>query len=374
MHTISKIPKEGITSVRKVLCYFNGQFPKKAYPLKDVSLPRRLFPNAKYFVIRCKPSMENIKFFTSLYAGTNAMGEEVDIKFISDIFKNWDGASAGTDAMYMPWIGFDGYQDSLAQYKVDFHWAIQNYKKPIYMFMNEPSMGSYKSMRDYALEKGKLEQYRQFFDIAENFSHVHFMPNDTPFSSTDFWWEPKIKHVEKFDPTVSPIPDNIIYALPTGEELMKKFEHRAPESYQQRGVWIGTCFEARAKYLNSLFTKPGYFDFDIKGRGTDNVNLYTDKSLTDTNVDNHLLPGIYAEHDYSIYFARAKFMNMLGATFYEPILNGIPQFIDELVDPKHEIFPHIPECYYNSEESLQKCIQNVNLKELWLTQVNQLLV
>lgn len=199
------------------------------------------------------------------------------------------------------------------------------------------------------------------------------MPNDTPFTSKQYWWEPKLKYVEKFTPCVRPCPDNIIYDLPTAEELEKKFEHRTPESYQQRGVWIGTCFDTREKYLNNLFTKPGYFDFDIKGRGTENVNLYVDKTLKDSNVDNKLLPKIYAEHDYSIYFARAKFINILGATFYEPILNGIPQFIDELVDPDHEIFPAIPECYYNSEDSLHKQLQTVNLKELWLTQINHLL-
>ncbi len=56
---ITKIPKEGIRGIKKVLVYFNGTFPKKAYPIKDTTLPTRLFPDATHFFIRCKNNQDN---------------------------------------------------------------------------------------------------------------------------------------------------------------------------------------------------------------------------------------------------------------------------------------------------------------------------
>lgn len=361
---IQKIPKEGITNVKSVLVYFNGVFPKKAYPIKDTTLPMRLFPNAERFYIRCKQCNENEDYFKKLYVGKK-------IKLIPENVDIGEKAMEHTDAMYMPWCGFDGYQKVIVNFKVRFHEAIMNYTKPIYLFINEPSCGSFRSIHEYATNSCKnLTLRKMLLSLPTSYSHVNFMPNDTPFSVTKPWWESKVTPVsECTDITVTPIPDNIIYDLPTSNELIEK--HQNKDYSKKKGIWIGTCFESRAKYFNSLFVTEGMFNLDILGRGTEDVNLYSNKTCDDTNIPNDMLPKIFSEHDWSIYISRGKFTNMLGATFYEPLLNGLPQFVDELVDPKHEIFGNI-NCYYKDEQSLKKLVDNTDLHELWLEQITYL--
>lgn len=363
-YRINKIPKNGIEHVKKVLVYFNGTFPKKAYPLKDTNLPVRIFPNAEIFYIRCKNCKENLDYFTKLYKGKK-------IKFIPETFDDWVLASEKTDAMYMPWCGFDGYQKTLGDFKVRFHKAMMMYKNPIYLFINEPSCGSFRSIHEYATNSCKNDSLKkELLNLPTSYGHVNFMPNDTPFKSQKYWWESKVEPVsECIDITVTPIPDNIIYDLPTSSELIEKFNNK--EYDKKRGIWLGTCFDSRVKYFNDTFKTEELLDLEILGRGTEDVELYS-KKFGDTNIDNSMLPKIFSEHEWSIYISRGKFTNMLGATFYEPILNGLPQFISIVCDPNKEIFPGI-NCYFSNEHELKELIQNHNLKELWLNQVNYLL-
>lgn len=376
-YNIQKIEKP-ITDVKTVFVYFNGKFPKRVFPIKDTDLPRRLFPCANRFIIKCKACDDNLFYFSKLYSGKNALGEDIKTQFVSDNFDNWAGAARHTDAMYMPWISYCQYKNRLTDPVIAFHRAILLYKKPIYLFINDPLLGSFRPIQNWFKEdlanRWKDDRYRYLKQIPEDYSHVHFMPNDTPFEKAGkgYWWEGKVKELcEKYpDSIISPLSDLIIYDLPTGEKATNLKE--LPNWESRRGIWCGTCFDSREAYLNSTFVTPGLLKMDIMGRCTEKVNLYTDKTLEDTNIDNTKLPGILREHAYSIYFSRGKFTNMLGATFYEPILHGLPQFIAEKVDPFHEIFPDIPECYFNTEHELKEKTESLDLRDIWTRQANHL--
>lgn len=57
-------------TVKSVHVYYTGSFPKSTKPDKDVTLPKRLWPNAKYY-IRCKlqgsAGEKNQQYFKKLY-------------------------------------------------------------------------------------------------------------------------------------------------------------------------------------------------------------------------------------------------------------------------------------------------------------------
>lgn len=374
---IEQIPKEGITDVKKVLIYFNGTFPKKAYPIKDTTLPARLFPYATKFFLRCKINQDNKDYFRKYFPRTNKRGEKIMLVMINEDFDSWDYASTKTDAAYCPWCGFDGYQKDLGDFKLKYHKFMAFYKKPIYMFINEPSCSSIKSflryLEDDSVRKEKYSSTLHKLKGIEDtlYKNVNFMPNATPFSADKPWWQSKVDPIATYhDIKVTPIPDNIIYDLP---EYIPTLNRWVCKDYsKRRGIWLGTCFDTRVKHFNEIFRIPGLLDLDILGRGTEDVNLYSKKE-GDTNVANEDLPKIFAEHEYSIYISRGKFTNMLGATFYEPLLNGLPQFIDEICDPQHEIFPMIPECYYSTEQELKERIEKYNIQSIWQQQVEHVL-
>lgn len=362
--------------VKTVFVYFNGTFPKRAYPIKDTSLPRRMFPNANRFYVRCKKNQANVNYFKQLYTGTNALGEEIKLSLVDDSLNiNWKKVEADVDAMYMPWIGFDGYQKKLGKHKILFHKAIHQFRKPIYIFINDPHNSSFNAISYYLRNPEVLDKtgFDWFNESEESYEHVRFMPNDTPFikaADGKYWWQRHLKQVsDSFDITVTPLSDKIIYDLFYTPEMLHEKMH---DDYSQcRGVWIGTCFEERSDYINSVF-KDGVLNFEFMGRGTEKYNFYSNKNAEDNNVENHMLPGIYANHDYSIYFSRGKFVNMLGATFYEPLLHGLPLFISKVCDPYQEIFPTCPECYWSNEWDLKKNVEETDLRDLWLRQINHL--
>ena len=375
---IAPIPKEGITEPRTVIVYFNGKFPKKAYPIKDTTLPTRLFPNATEFIIRCDLTDENKKYFRTYYPKKNTKGEDIRLRFLSPNFSDWECASYHSDALYCPWCGFDGYQKSLSDFKRRYHEMMLQYSQPIWMFINEPSCSSIKSYISYLEEnifrkKDNINFLKSVYSSEiKPYSNVRFMPNDTPFkkASKKPWWESKVLPIsQNHDITVTPIPDNIIYDLPSSDELIDKFRFKNYDN--KRGIWLGTCFDSRTTRFNNLFVTPELLKFDILGRGTEDVNLYSRKD-SDTNIDNSELPEIFAQHEWSIYISRGKFTNMLGATFYEPLLNGLPQFVDEKCDPEHEIFPGV-KCYFSTENELKKLIEGTDIFGLWCVQVKHLL-
>ena len=308
----------------------------------------------------------------------NKRGEKITLVMINEDFDNWDYASTKTDAAYCPWCGFDGYQKDLGDFKLKYHKFMAFYKKPIYMFINEPSCSSIKSflryLEDDLVRKEKYSStLHKLKDIEDTlYKNVNFMPNATPFSADKPWWQSKVDPIATYhDIKVTPIPDNIIYDLPEYIPTINKFVNK--DLSKKRGIWLGTCFDTRVKRFNEVFTTPGLLDLDILGRGTEDVNLYSRKT-GDTNIENKDLRKIFVEHDYSIYISRGKFTNMLGATFYEPLLNGLPQFIDEICDPNHEIFPDIPECYYSTEHELKERINENDLKSIWTQQIEHILL
>lgn len=376
---ITKIPKEGVRGIKKVLVYFNGTFPKKAYPIKDTTLPTRLFPDATHFFIRCKNNQDNRKYFSKYFPLRNKNNEKIHACFVNEDFENWGYATEQTDAAYCPWCGFDGYQKDLGDFKMKYHRFMAYYRKPIYMFINEPSCSSIKSFLKYLEDDETRKQkyaatlikLRNLNDEGIIYQNVNFMPNDTPFSAEKPWWQSKVDPIATYhNIKVTPIPDNIIYDLPEYIPTLNRWVHK--DYLKKRGIWLGTCFDTRVKRFNEVFQTPGLLDMDILGRGTEDVNLYSKKE-GDTNVANEDLPKIFAEHEYSIYISRGKFTNMLGATFYEPLLNGLPQFIDEICDPQHEIFPMIPECYYSTEHELKERIEKYNIQSIWQQQVEHVL-
>lgn len=374
---VTKIPKEGVLGIKKVLVYFNGSFPKRSYPIKDTTLPARLFPEANQFFIRCKVTPKNKSYFSEYFPRTNKLGEKITLFMIDEEFDKWGYAANKTDAAYAPWCGFDGYQKELGDFKLRYHRFMTSYTKPIYMFINEPLSSSVRSLLEYLTsDESRRSTYATIIsDLTKRkdilYKNVNFMPNDTPFTSARPWWQSKVEPIsELHDIKVTPIPDNIIYALPGYIETLNKWLHK--DYSKKRGIWLGTCFESRVKHFNKLFVTPELLDFDIMGRGSQYVNLYSKKE-GESNVENDKLPSIFAEHEYSIYISRGKFTNMLGATFYEPLLNGLPQFIDEICDPKHEIFPDIPECYFSTEYELKNRIEMYNIQSIWQQQIEHIL-
>ena len=378
--SIEKLHKDGVKGVKKVLVYFNGSFPKKSYPIKDTTLPVRLFPEANEFIIRCSCTEDTVAYFKKYYPSVNKIGEPIKLRFLKPDFSNWEIAIKNTDVAYAPWIGFDGYQQSISDFKIKYHMFMLEYKNPIYMFINEPMSSSIKSFLKYLEEdENRLFENKAYYDkmypkMDEFYKNVNFMPNDTPFvkSSDKPWWFGKVKLIaEHHDIHVTPIPDNIIYDLPKADELKSRFANK--DYSEKRGIWLGTCFDSRLKRFNELFITPGLLKMDIRGRGTYKVNLYgPEPNDSNNNVDNTELPKIFSEHEWSIYISRGKFTNMLGATFYEPLLNGLPQLIDENCDPLHEIFPTIPGCYFSTENELAQNIKTLDLRDVWIKQVEYL--
>ena len=86
---VTKIPKEGVLGIKKVLVYFNGSFPKRSYPIKDTTLPARLFPEANQFFIRCKVTPKNKSYFSEYFPRTNKLGEKITVFMIDEDFDKW---------------------------------------------------------------------------------------------------------------------------------------------------------------------------------------------------------------------------------------------------------------------------------------------
>lgn len=375
MISVNKFSEKDWLDVKSVFVYFHGSFPKHAYPIKDTSLPRRMFPNANKFYIRCKKTLENTEYFSKLYSGKNDLGEDIEIKLINDQLDiAWKIVSKDIDVMYMPWVGFDGYQKNLGKHKEKFHKTIHEFRKPIYLFVNDPSNSSFFAFSDY-LSRPDVDESRFHWFKPENelYEHVKFVPNDTPFTKATrgkYWWSRHFSKIsDRFDINVAPLSDIIIYDLPKSHEVLLPKMH---EDYsKRRGIWVGTCFEERSNYINLVFTD-GILDFRFMGRGTEKFELYSNKNADENNVENRMLPGLFKSHDYSIYFSRGKFVNMLGATFYEPLLHGLPLFLSKVCDPYMEIFPDIPECYWENEWDLKRSVDSVDMEDLWLRQIRHL--
>ena len=375
MISVEKFSDKDWLNIKTVFVYFNGSFPKRAYPIKDTSLPRRMFPHANKFYIRCRRSAANIEYFSKLYLGKNELGEDIKLKLVDDRMDiSWQQVQKDVDVMYMPWIGFDGYQKQLGSAKTNFHKTIHEFRKPIYLFVNDPKNSSFFAFSDYLRRDDVDETVHTWFKPEmESYEHVRFVPNDTPFEKATngkYWWSRHFEKIsERFNVTVKPLSDIIIYDLPKSSDMLLGKIHT--DYSKKRGIWVGTCFDERANYINKVFTF-GILDFKFMGRGSEKFNFYSNKDSDDNNVQNDMLPGLFAQNDYSIYFSRGSFVNMLGATFYEPILNGLPQFVSEVCDPYHEIFPDCPECYWENEYDLKRNLHLTDLEDLWVKQVRHL--
>lgn len=363
MMKITTISKHGL-DYKTVLIYFTGKFPKRCISIKDMTLPNRLFPKANKFIIRCKCDETTIKYMNENFAKQNEIGEKITYNFITENFDKWELASKNVDAMYVPWILFQGMGNTLSVPKIKMHEALLRFSKPIYLFINDVYCLPFKDFTTYINEHNTTLS-SNVLKCNTLYSNVNFMPNEQKFTNKEYWWKSKLKLPNEYDINVTQIPESIIYGYPNADEIIEKYKDK---KYDKSGIWIGTCFDNRVKYFNKFFSK-NVLNLSILGAGSDKVNYYGG----DGNAIPHTeLKNLFDSHSWTIYIARGNFVPILGATFVEPLLNGLPLFIDyKVADPNKELFPGI-KCYYGNENELEYLIENTNLKELWESQVKVL--
>ena len=140
-------------------------------------------------------------------------------------------------------------------------------------------------------------------------------------------------------------------------------------------IELNRCREEALELLNKLFKDVNlYKSLQCIGKHSENLLPSLQSSSSGKIIENELIPIILKKFSWSMYIGKACKSKYLGATFYEPLLAGIPVFIWEGTDPEHKIFPDI-DCYFkNGEELISKVhtYDSIKMKELFIKQINSI--
>lgn len=353
-------------SVKECIVYLNGQWPPKNtfYVEKDLNLPARLYPNAKIYV-RCNTFRNFIQtsdFFRKLYKGR-------EVKFINDnlILAMKPNPDTVIWFIHFNFIFFGGKIDKYTYCK----WQIiQKAKCKVHILFNEEGTPSFEPLYDYIQRRN--DNFKELNkDILKTIGDKTDWTNITLLCNEDKlkqWVNDRpIKKCLDGGINISYLTDKILYDLPDYKTL-------SPKIGSKKGIYIGKFSPKRITFFNKFFSSD-LVDIECIGPDSDKIKCHKGNG---ENVDNKTAKEMLSSsnYGYSIYIGKGTPSLYLGATFYEPLLNGLPIFIWEGTDPEHKLLPKNPEYYFKDETDLNeklKTMSVLNLIAMYNYQITQLL-
>jgi hypothetical protein len=344
-------------SVKSVYVFYTGRYPKKTKPSKDVTLPIRLWPDAKY-IIRCETKgaygVKNKEYFKNLYGQTEYE--------LVDQSSDWTGTA---DMLFIHHENYNAYGGILSDTAIDFSNITRTWLGKITVFYNDELFSGYYDLRDYVEQRAKNNNF-----LVKNpgvldkvirktdWSNVTLLVNEDKVSD---WGNEHITHEDiRNQITLCYLSDIILYDL--------NMDNVSPKSkYDKRGVYIPLFTQERINTCNKLFS--GALDITFAGSKSD--DLKPEIAGDGKYIQNHELAGFLRQWDWTIYIGKGRASSYLGATFYEPILNGIPVFVWTKTDPDKRVFGDL-DCYFSTETELAALVNKWDMAQLHSEQVKRL--
>ena len=351
-------------SIKTVILYHGGRYPKNTKPARDIALPARLWPNAK-FIIRCdikgNTGKNNLEYFRKLFTKN-------EIELISQDISNEDICKIPADLLYIHHENFNAFGGVVRKCTIDAASITRLWEGKIYVVYNDESFCGYYDLIDYINKRAKnanfLVKNPTIFEEVKrketSWNNVTVLMNENNICNWHEWHFP-IDYVAK-DINVAYMSNVLLYEL--NVETIK-----AKESYNKKGIYAPLWMQDRTTLCNKMFSGDGTLDLTFKGPGSDKLN---DSIKGDGKyVDNLLLRQLFREYDWALYIGRGHTEHITGATFYEPILNGLPVFMWIGIDPNKNTFKDI-DCYFSSETELKSLVEKWDMKDLYSKQVKTL--
>jgi len=337
------------TQVKTVLLYYPGKFPKKTKPAKDVTLPTRLWPGAKYIIwtnLEKGIGKNNIEYFSELFKGHNfeLVSEKVD-----------------ADVLFIHHENYNIFGGVVGKGLIDRANLIKEWTSKVTLFYNDELFVTFSDLRDFIDMRCSnpnflLKNPNLLEQVSKNsdWTKVTLLMNENKVTD---WANNYLAENLKDQIKVSYLSDIILYDLKTDEI-------KAKTSYNKKGVYVPLFTGERISVCNKLFS--GNIDLTFAGSRSDDLkdNIKGDGKYI-TNVE---LPMFLHQYDWTIYIGKGRASQYLGATFYEPLLKGLPVFVWLETDKNKKIFGDL-DCYFSTETELQSLIEKWDMKTLFEEQV-----
>lgn len=339
-------------SVKSVMLFYFGKYPKKTKPAKDVTLPIRLWPNAKYY-IRCTKTgnigKANLTYFRELFRGYH-------IELVED--------AVPADMLFIHHENYNCFGGVVRECCVDFARILREWEGPATVFYNDELFSGYYDLRDYIENRAKNENFLiknpailDRVQRKDDWTNVTLLMNENKITD---WADEHVWDGVKDQITVSYLSDIILYDLPTSGIKSK------PE-YEKKGVYVPLFTAERISVCDKLFS--GKVDITFAGSRSDELKegIRGDGKY----INNVELPQFLKRYDWTIYIGKGKQSSYLGATFYEPLLKGLPVFVWTETDEQKKVFGDL-DCYFSTEDQLLTLVEKWDMKELFREQVRRI--
>lgn len=340
-------------SIKSVMLFYFGKYPKKTKPAKDVTLPIRLWPNAKYY-IRCTTKgnvgKANSEYFRSLFRGHEYHLVEEEVK---------------ADMLFIHHENYNCFGGVMRECCIDFARVLAEWKGPATVFYNDELFSGFYDLRDYVENRARNENFLiknpgilDKVPRKEDWNNVTLLMNENKITD---WAEDHVQTDKVRDEiNVSYLSDILLYDLPTSNIKGKA-------NYQKRGVYVPLFTAERISVCDKLFN--GNVDISFAGSRSDELKegIRGDGKY----INNIELPNFLRNYDWTIYIGKGKQSSYLGATFYEPLLKGLPVFVWTETDKNRKVFGDL-DCYFSSEAELKALVDKWEMKDLFSEQVRRI--
>lgn len=351
------------TDIKSVILFFHGKYPHISTPLKDITFPQRIFPNAKFY-IRCNTRDEGTRlYFHEVYKGFKY--ELVDEKL--------DVLNLDVDAIFAKQERFAYFGGVMEKFCVDYNRMLNIFRGKIYILYNDEFLRPFDTLdneyktRPETWFKRNAKQLASIPPRSFDYSNVTILANDNRISN----WVTDDNLISQYaidnNINLMYLTDRVLYDIPTTVPNVKY-----PQKFNiipYRGIFISLFFNKRITTWNKIMCDEN-LSLEVFGPGTNNLKYYAPPE--EIRIDNSKIGEYYQHAHYSLYMGKGTESRYLGATFFVPILNGCPLFIWEGTDPNRKIFPNI-NCYYKNDKDLSELLNKINLKEIYEAQLNSLM-
>lgn len=350
--------------VKKVIIYNPGYYPKPIRPIKDLTLPMRLWPNAEIHMIgnfdqTNKRHHKNIDWFTENISS--------NIKYWTDLDQSLNSEDNLLFIHHNTYNAFGGiaHPSLLEQYKLTI-----SFKGQVVVFYNDELLTDYDDFVDWlngrATNQNFKEKNKELIEEAnkieqkQDWSNVAIMANQNLVAD---WANDHVSSdlIHK-GLNIIYLSDHLLYDINTNAIKPSKTDKSG------LGIYIALLTGPRITVCNKLFA--GQNDLTLKFSGSKSNELDPSIAGDGQFIENKRLGSVLAQYDWSIYIGKGKWSKYLGATFYEPLLAGIPVFVWTKTDPNKKIFGQL-DCYFSSWQELKKLTEQ-DLANLHQQQIKKL--
>lgn len=344
------------TGVKKVVLFYPGRFPKATKPNKDVTLPARLWPNAELVIYGNfkKPYSKNIEYFNQLFAGLNF--RLVD-RTLHDALE-FDDA----DVLFIHHENYNLFGGVVQDRVMDRALLTERWKGKIFIYYNDELFVPFTDFRKFLDGRAKSESFNtrnpgvlDRLPYKNDWSNVTIIGNENRIR---LWLHDYMcDDVLKGGINLCYLSDFILYALPKERPTIK-------QNGSKIGCYVPLFTGERIKVCNELFSDRSLIYFG----GSRSDELKEEIRGDGKYVKNHELGALLLQYGFTVYLGKARFSQYLGATFYEPLLHGLPILMWEETDPDHVIFPGM-DCYFNNEDDIRRIVSG-DLGDLYQKQLS----